>query len=281
MQYRGKNKLMVLICLTILQLVLIGVYILSSSQLNLGILLMFGILFLLALVATLLSYRAIKKTEQRIATIPDTYKKVYININELVGVSAMKADEKSTVMSMVLEIFEEASSEGRTVESVTGGNIEHFMTSFMEETKGALTLPYLLCFSGFLYFLYLLSMKLYMVVRNDGFTMVSLEQNTLNVGIALMYAIIAFVFLPLMMITVQTSATKQWTGIKKIIVALPLLIPVAVVAVFIIVDSPEFITFVDKELPIMNSIPKLLLVIVITGVLFIAKGFVKKENTKS
>lgn len=111
-----------------------------------------------------------------------------------------------------VDIFEETSRNNRNVNEVIGFNLEQFVQEFIEVSGGVETIPYLLSYSTFLYAIYLLFIKLYMVVKASGPIEEIIKSETLDMGILIMYAVISYIFFPMMYILVRRSAKK---GYKK------------------------------------------------------------------
>ncbi len=268
MNFKGKNKFYILVTLTLLFIIQIIIY-LSFNVTNPQITVVMILLVLIAFVGVLVSYMAIKRTGRRIKKIPDSYKEVYYDIVEIVGISVMNMAQKRNTMNMVLEIFEHASLQNRDVNEVTGGNLEEFMSGFIEVSGGKLSTIYLVSYSTFLFVIYILFIKLYKVIKYGGLSLEAIEQQVLDRGIVLTYLIIAYIFFPWMLTTVKKAATEQWRGIKKALLLIPFLLPLSLVSVLIISDNTTFREFLDSPMPILSSAFLVICALIISVVSFL------------
>lgn len=281
MTYKGKNKLYILIGLTIV-LVIQGILFLTYlPEARFSLLLMISLIIIIALLSIALSYVSLKKINERIVNLPDPYKKTYINACEIIGTSSMKSAQKKEVSNMILEIFEEANYANRSIDEVIGNNLTAYMNGFLDASGGDHTPLYLFSFSSFLYVLYLLSMKLYVVLKPGDFTLELLKSETLDFGIIFVYAIIAYAFFPWMLVTIQKAAKEQWTGVKRIQVILPFLLPFGLIAAMIFIDHPDFIAFIDQPVHIFSSIYSLGFGIILAIGLFILMKYAQLKQYKS
>lgn len=275
---KSRNKLMSLLFLAGMQTLLILAYIVLADQISMSVLALFMVTLLICVAAVLYIYTAVKKSHMRVILLPTEYQDSYMAVNEIIATSTMANKEKEEVMAMILEIFEEASLNGRPVIDVTNNDLKTFTEGFIQEGGGEMTLTYLLTSCGILYIIYLLFMKLYMVVRHDGFTLKSIEINTLDAGIVVLYGIIAFVFFPWMLIWVKKAAKDQWQGAKQGLLILPFLLPVGLVASMILIDNKVFINFLDSPMPLLNSVYKLAASVILLIGLYILKSNLRKNQ---
>lgn len=276
---KSKNKFYSILFLAGVQVLLIVGYLIVADQLSLPIMTIFILSLLTCIGASLYIYTAIKKTNNRVCLLPKAYQDSFMAINEIINTSAMASKAKEDVITMILEIFEEASSDGRPVSDVTNNDLNTFTEGFLLEGGGEMTLGYLLTSCGILYIIYLLFMKLYVVIRHDGLNLESLEINTLDTGIVVLYGIIAFVFFPWMLIWVKKAAKDQWMGLKRGLIILPFLLPVGLVASMILIDNESFTNFLDSPLPLLNSVFKLLVCIaILIGLYFIKTSMAKRTK---
>lgn len=271
----GKYRLFMSIGVSILLIVLAVLIITLGPQMNSGLWGLYSIIILLSIGASIVIYTKIRRTERRISSLPSEYVKVYVDAQELIGLSSMNRIMKKEIAAMILEIFEHASQENRDVDEVIDGNLDEYMEEFLNASGGEPTALYWFSYSSLLFTGYLLFIKLYKVIRLGGFNLNGFETETLDLGITITYAIISFVFFPLLMIILKKVAKEQWTGIKSMMALLPFIIPVGLL-VLLMNGNETFREFVDQPFPIFNSIYTFILGIVV----FIGFGFLMKYAQK-
>jgi hypothetical protein len=155
------------------------------------------------------------------------------------------------------------------------------MSGFIEASGGKMTPLYLFAYSGFLFIIYLLFIKLYKVVKPGDFSMKLIETQTLDVGIVLLYGLLAFIFFPWMMYTINKAAKEQWQGLKRILLIIPFSIPIGLILLLIVFDNPSFIEFIDKPLPIFTSVYSIGVgVLLAVGCLILMKYAQKRQLKK-
>lgn len=228
------------------------------------VLIVFGTTVLLAVGAVSANWYAMKRIQQRVAQLPEAFRTFYIDANEAIALTSIKKIYKKDTMDMILEILEHANQEGRTLESITGGDSESFITGFVTASGGRLTPLYLFGYSLTAFMLYLFTIKLYKVFRHGTGTLEDIQLQTLDVGIVLTYALIGFVFMPWIFVVMQKAASNQWQGLKRFWVVLPLSIPLGLMALLIFIEPPALRTFLDRPLPIMGSPILMVLCLLIT-----------------
>lgn len=277
---RGKNKLVILTVLGIIFLLQVILYLILSTNIRWTELTLLILILLIAVIGVIYSLKALRKTEKRVISLPQSYQEIYLRADEIIALSGMKRNQKKETMNYILEIFEDASINTRDVNEVIGSNLEQFVQGFIEVSGGVETVPYLLSYSTFLYVIYLLFMKLYMVVKGSGPIEDILRNETLDLGIILMYAIISYIFFPLMYVMVRRSARKGWTGLKRGLVAVPLVIPILLVVIMMFVKNPQFRAFIDNPIHIFSSYFTVLLGILIVIISFILMKFLQNRAIK-
>jgi len=237
---------------------------------------MFSIIIILALGAVAANYYGLNQLNKRIEALPEDFKLAFIDAKESIGLSAMSRDMKKSAESAILEILEHAALDKRDLDNVIRPDFETFMNGFIKEGKGQYTFKYLFSTSIVMFISYMYLMKLYKVLK-VSLTLDSFSMETLDVGIVFSYAIIAFIFLPWMMIAMKAGAMKQWKGPKRILIALPFILPVALLVLLIGFDSVELRLILDHPLPILNTPFKFL----ISLTLLVGAGLVMKESKLS
>ena len=254
MNASGRNKLFMSIGLTLFILILLVTFYKTDSASGGYSLLVGGIIIIFAVVAVVANLIKVKNTEQRVSALPKPYRNVFIDASELVGTSMMTKSAKQETMSMILEIFEHAHLENRTVEDVIGGDLGSFMKGFIESSGGQNSLLYTFSFSTLLYVIYLFIMKFYIVLRHGPFTMERIRTETLDMGLIVIYGLIAYLFFPWLYYTLQQAAKGRWQGGKRLLILLPFILPFGLFAALNKFETPVLRTFMDHPVPIFNSV---------------------------
>ena len=181
---------------------------------------------------------------------------------------------------MILEIFEHADLGKRDVNEVIGNDINEYVNGFIKESPNKKNAIYVTSYSIFLFIVFLLFLKIYKVSR-DGFSLDNFETEVLDVGIVLSYAIISFIFYPLLMFLITKSIKENWQGPKRLIAGIPTIIPVAIFASLIFIDNDNLRNFLDQELPIFTSISTfivgILLCVITLSISYFSHIFTKKK----
>ncbi len=259
----GRMKLYFSGGLALVLLVQVVLFIWFSESLQTGLSLVLSIMVVLALVAVYANYRSVKRTEEKAKSLSKDYRDFFVNAGEAIGSSSMKRGDKRDTMDLILEILLHAHEDGRGLEDVVGSDPSGYINNFIEASGGRLTPLYLIGLSTTSFFLYLLMIKAYKVFRDGNGTFDSIGIETLDVGIVATYFIIAFVFLPWLLLMLQKASKEQWSGLKRLIVVLPLSIPLALMAILIFVENKTLRQLMDRPLPIMENI----WLIIISGLL--------------
>ncbi len=278
MTYKGRYKIYALITLSGLFLLQLILFSLFADDIATGVLLLMLLILAISILATVAVWLGVKKTESKINALPPSYKTSFIDANEIIGLSALSMQNKKLVSNMILEIFEEAHLNNRPLEDVVTPNLESFIDGFISSMGGQTSFIYLFGYSTFVYTLYLFFMKAYLVLRHGPTTLDSFGLYTLDLGIVILYAIIAFVFMPWMLIVMQSTAKKQVQGIKSFKVAIPFLLPVALVAALILIDADWFIEFIDRPLPILSTPLGIGLTILVSVASFVLMKVAKRKQ---
>jgi len=248
----GRYKLYMSLGLSVLLIVLMAIFVIAKPDAGFVLWSMFGLIILLSIIAVAVNYSKLSDLKNRTETLPEAYQIVYIDAQEMIGLSAMSKTMKYETKQAVLEIFEHAVLDDRDVDEVIGGNLKSFMNGFIEAAGGQYSLLYLFSYSGVLFVGYLLLMKVYKLIR-DGFEVSNFKTENLDFGIVFTYALISFVFFPWMMITMKKASSEQWAGIKRSLILLPFVIPVGLMSLLIGVENERLRSILDYELPLFNS----------------------------
>jgi len=265
MNSKGNNKLFMLVGLAVILIIQVVIFLKIKPDTSFQIISMFSVIILLAVAAVLFSWYQVRRIENRIKNLPKEYRDVYIDANEYVGSTTLKKNAKKTIMEMVLEIFEHANIENRQIEDVINGNLKEFMEGFIEVSGGTSSKLYYFSYSSALFIGYLIFMKIYEVVRLGDFRIENLKEGTLDYGIVFMYGIIAYIFFPWMLLTIQKASQERWSGIKRLKVILPFIIPFGLVYITIVIDNESFTNFLDKPFPIFTSTLSIVIGIILFG----------------
>ncbi len=267
MNKTGKNKLFMTIGLCVLLMIQMVVFIIFKRDAGIALWSMFSLIVLMALGAVLFSYMNLKALKERVSSLPVTYQDVYLDAQEIIGLSSMSKGMKTDTKAAVLEIFEHAAIDNRDVEDVIDNNLKTFMNGFLDAADGQYSIKYLMSYSILLFVGYILMMKLYKITR-IGFSFAAIQTEKLDVGIVFTYALIAFIFFPWLMLIMKHASINRWSGLKRIWIMVPFIIPVGLLGILIGVDTPELRAILDAEMPIFDSAFKLMIgfVVVIASI---------------
>lgn len=248
----GRYKLYMSLGLSVLLIVLMAIFVIAKPDAGFVLWSMFGLIILLSVIAVAVNYSKLNDLKNRTETLPEAYQIVYIDAQEMIGLSAMSKTMKYETKQAILEIFEHAVLDDRDVDEVIGGNLKSFMNGFIEAAGGQYSLLYLFSYSSMLFVGYLLLMKVYKLIR-DGFEVSNFKTENLDFGIVFTYALISFVFFPWLMITMKKASSEQWAGIKRSLILLPFIIPAGLMSLLIGVENERLRNILDYELPLFNS----------------------------
>lgn len=276
MNKTGKSKLVMTIALSIMLIVQMVVFAVMKKDSNGIMYMMFGLIVLMAVVAVAFSYFNLRQLRERVSSLPDSYKDVYIDAQEMINLSNLSKGMKQEIKTAVLEIFEHAALDNRSVEDVMGGDLKSFIGGFIAASGGKFNLTYLLSYSTSLFIGYLLLMKVYKMSK-VGMTLDAIETQMLDMGIIASYALISFVFLPWLLVLMRKAAVERWSMVKRGWIIAPLLIPIAILFILIGVENESFRAFLDYEVGVFNSPIKIMLGLVL---LFVSVYFIKWSRKK-
>lgn len=276
----SRTKLYMSISLTALLIIQVVLFFLFKNDGWDGMVIILLIMVLLAIFAVVINIVAIRRTENRVKNLPKDYRSFYMDASEAIGMSSMKKLDKRANIDMILEILEHANEDNRTLSSVIGNDSAAYLQNFINASGGQLTPLYLFGYSLSAFFLYLFMLKIYKVFRDGDGSLASLKSQPLDMGIVLTYALIAFIFLPWLLLALEASSKNQWHGLKKIWILLPFSIPMLLMIGLIFIDSPSLRVFLDKPLPIMSNIYLIGLSLCLTIVGFFIAQYAKKRNLR-
>lgn len=274
----GQYKLFMSICLSIL-VTLITVILLVITKEKETIAIVFSMVIILACLAIAVNYMSLVNLRNSVDMLPQDYKDTYVNAQEVIGLSSISNSKKKEINQMILEIFEHAAMDQRDINEVIAGDLKGFLQPFISQTGHQLSMSYLLLYSAFLYVVYLLFMKLYKVIR-PGFLLENFKTETLDFGITASYFLIAFVFFPWMIMSQRKAASEQWQGLKKLLLAIPFIIPIGLMFILIAIRIPQFVAILDLNVPIFPSVYHFAVGICIASILFTLMLFVKKREPR-
>lgn len=249
----GKMKMFLTLGLTLILIVQVVMFLLLKPEASYA-LPFFYIIVGLALLALLMNYLNLKKVEKRVKALPKDYKNFYVNANEVIAMSTMHRSQKKFTIDMILEILEHAHQDGRKLEDLVKNNPKGFIEGFVNASGGKLSYLYLLGYSTMIFVLYLFLLKGYNVFRNGDGRLADLATQPLDLGIVITYVLIAFVFFPWLLISLQKAAANQSTGLSRLKILLPLTLPIGLMAGLIVIRAPWLRTFLDQPMPIMNNV---------------------------
>lgn len=264
----GRNRLFMSIVLSAILIVLMILFMIMNDRNSAVIFTMFSIIVVLSLVAVAANYYGLKQVDKRVEALPKEYKLAFTDAKESIGLSAMSREMKMTAENAILEIFEHAALDKRHLQDVIQPDFETFVSAFIEEGNGQYSFKYLFSVSMVMFISYMYFMKLYKVLKVN-LTFESFRLETLDIGIVVSYALIAFIFLPWMMIVMKAGAMKQWQGPKRLLITLPFIIPVALLVLLIGFDSEGLRQILDQPVPMLNSLYKFIasLILLVGGLI--------------
>ncbi len=272
MNYQGKNKLFLSIGTTLLIIVALLVIFAATPAARPVLLTLSGAVVLMALLSVVCAYEKYKRIKERVSRLPGDYQTTYLNIHELLGTYRMSEYDRQNILSMVLEIFEHANLDQRPVDDVVGGNLASFVDSFANETGKSQSPGYLFGYSTSLFLGFLLFIKAYKVIRTGSITPAVLNSETLDIGIVATYFIIAYVFVPWLILSIRKSTRQQWDGMQKLKLMIPMLIPVGLMMALIMINDPAWRSIIDRPLPIFASLSTLALgVLILVGTILLTR----------
>lgn len=274
----SRNKVFIMIGFTILLVVQMLIFLSAKGFESASLMVMFIAIVFLAVIAIVISLNESNKTKGRVKNLPEEYKKIYLDANEIITMSTMPKGQKRDTMVMVLEIFEHAAIEKRNVNEVIGNDLRGYLDGFIEVSGGRTTPLYIIGYATYSFVAYLFAMKLYLLSRNSEWSLEGLKTNTFNLGIVVVYAIIAYIFMPLCLIIMQKAANEQWVGFKRGLILIPFVIPIWLIATMMLIRDPSMLAIIEMKVPIFTSVLSIFIGAVIMFGSFILMKFARKHK---
>ncbi|WP_066507575.1 DUF1048 domain-containing protein [Abyssisolibacter fermentans] len=278
MNNNSRNKIFITIGFTILLVVQMLIFLSAKGLESASLLVMFIAIIFLAVIAIMISVSELNQTKGRVKNLPEEYKKVYLDANEIITMSTMTKGQKRDTMVMVLEIFEHAAIEKRDVNEVIRNDLRGYLDEFIEVSGGRTTSLYLVGYSTFSFVAYLFAMKLYLLSRNSEWSLEGLKANTFDLGIIVVYGAIAYVFMPLNLIIMQKAANEQWVGIKRGLILIPFAIPIGLIATMMLIRDPNMLAIIEMKVPIFTSVISIFIGVVVLFGSFILMKIARKHK---
>lgn len=254
MNYQRNNKFFILIGLTLFLLITAIVLIAINAETRGALIIFLPMIIIIVLVSVFISVLQMNKIKERIANLPENYKAVYLDANELLGAYGMLKGDKQEIMNMILEIFEHSSLEGRDVYEVVGKDISSFVEGFVAEAGKTYSLLGLFGYSTALFIGYLLLIKIYDVIRSGTISLQALQSKPFDLGVFVTYFIIAYVCVPWLILSIQRSTKYQWRGMKRIQIMIPVFIPISLFVGLILINAPGLIKIIELPVNLFTNI---------------------------
>ncbi len=272
MNYQGNNKLVLSIGTVLLIVVALLVIFATTPDARPALSTLSGIIVLMAVLSVVFAYEKYKRVKERVSKLPKDFQMTYLDIYELLGTYTISKFDRQNILAMILEIFEHASLDQRTVDDVIGGNLASFVDSFANETGKSQSPGYLFVYSTSLFLGFLLLIKVYKVIRTGSITLAALNNETLDIGIVAAYFIISYVFFPWLTLSIRKSTRQQWQGAQKLRLLIPMFIPVGLMMALIIINDPAWRSIIDRPLPLFASPLSLVLgILILFGALLLTR----------
>lgn len=272
----SRNKLYLLIGLSVLLIGQAVLFLVLNPGLSTGIKLIFFVIALLALAVVAVGVVAVRREGRKLAGLPDDFRAAYVAVGEETAVSSMSFRQKRETMDMILDLFVTAASNNRSLESVTGGDLGAFTRGFIRASAGRITPVHLLLTSSGYFIAFLLMMKLYKLIRAGDYSALGFRNSALDLGIIITYALISFIFLPWLMLSMKQAASGAWSGVRRVLILLPLMIPMGLMAALIFIEAPGLRSFIDRPVLLFSSWPLLTLGVIASVLCFFSANYVRR-----
>lgn len=257
----GKIHFYIQIILTVILCSSSLLFIWLIPDVNIGIVTLFVFIILLGVISTLVAYLGLKRNESKLENLSQPYKERYMVIQESVYLASISKTMKKEILEMVLEILEHANLNGRDVNEVIG-DTDTFINNFISKKQRHLTPMFWLTYGSTFFLGYIIFMKLYKVIRLGTFSYDAFLTESLDVGIVISYALISYVFMPWLLMTMRKTNRNRESIFSSLKLVLPFIVPVFLFAILILTPDGKFRNFLDQPLIIFNHLEGLLLLFI-------------------
>lgn len=241
-----------LLFLTGIQLVFL---LLSQTTKNLVII--SGTVFFITCVLVLIAFLRARGIRKKSAGLSEVYRKAYLEAEEIIEASILRRGQKKAVSEMVLEIFACADRDGRKPEDVYGGEVSGLVNGFIEEIGIQKSAFALLIQSAGFFLGFLLVIEGYKLIKIGSLGTEAFQSASLDVGIVLLYALVSFLFIPFLRITLQAAFSRRWKGLKWGLLLIPTLVPLGLVALLIKIEDQAVRFILDAPLHLFRGVPSM------------------------
>lgn len=263
----SKNRGWEIFAISGLCIVLLVLYIIMTrGSFTLRMAWVLAAILILAVVAVFTQIKRGRLRQKQMVSLTEEYKTVLTNLYAMTEASTVSKRAKQDTREMLLEIFSLAAEQGRPVKDVVGEDMSAYLDQFLTEQGKNLNSIYVMSYTMMIFVFFLFAMKIYKVLKLGEFTSEALAAAPLDRGIVGMYAVVAFVFLPLLLWVKQKAARERWDGNKQMLVALPLIIPLGLVILLMSSHKyPNLQIWLDRPVPLFASWSKIFLGLVVLG----------------
>jgi DNA-binding ferritin-like protein (Dps family) len=248
-------------------------------DINIGIVTLFVFIILLGVISTLVAYIGLKRNESKLENLSQPYKERYMVIQESVYLASISKTMKKEILEMVLEIFEHANLNERDVNEVIG-DTDTFINNFISKKQRHLTPMFWLTYGSTFFLGYIIFMKLYKVIRLGTLSYDAFLTESLDVGIVISYALISYVFMPWLLMTMRKVNRNRDSVFSSLKLVLPFIVPVFLFGILILTPDGKFRNFLDQPLIIFNHLEGLLLLFIAFLISLMGYKFETRKMTR-
>lgn len=221
---------------------------------------------ILAVAAVLIQVRKSGLRQKQLSSLSEEYRAVLIDLYAMIEASTVSGRAKQDTRDMLLEIFSLAAEQERPVKDIVGEDMSTYLDQFLTEQGKNWNPVYIMSYTMMIFVIFLFAMKVYKVLKLGGLNSETLAAAPLDRGIVGMYAVVAFVFFPLLLWMKQKAARERWDGNKQLLVALPIIIPLGIVTLLMSSHKyPTLQNWLDRPVPLFDSWFKIFLGLVVLG----------------
>lgn len=221
---------------------------------------------ILAVAAVLIQVRKSGLRQKQLSSLSEEYRAVLIDLYAMIEASTVSGRAKQDTRDMLLEIFSLAAEQERPVKDIVGEDMSTYLDQFLTEQGKNWNPVYIMSYTMMIFVIFLFAMKAYKVLKLGGLNSETLAAAPLDWGIVGMYAVVAFVFFPLLLWMKQKAARERWDGNKQLLVALPIIIPLGIVTLLMSSHKyPTLQNWLDRPVPLFDSWFKIFLGLVVLG----------------